>query len=139
MIKTVRGMECLVSRLGEIIGGSERESNLDGPDYSACCKLQLDRRLIGGISTQTLRFSPPCGFGLGFERAVQYITGMGNIRDVIPYPRAPSSQISSTTAGGSCPPLFFYFFVLIFTCIFTIILIVILLGTHCLSMAHTTN
>ena len=87
--KTVRGMDVLVPRLGEIIGGSERESDLhllekrmvemdlDPKDYW----WYLDLRRFGSV--------PHAGFGLGFERTVQYVTGMGNIRDVIPYPRAP--------------------------------------------------
>jgi asparaginyl-tRNA synthetase len=87
--KTVRGMDVLVPRLGEIIGGSEREANpdvlvsrmqelgLDPQDYW----WYLDLRRFGSV--------PHAGFGLGFERAVQYVTGMANIRDVIPYPRAP--------------------------------------------------
>ncbi|MGE4583848.1 MAG: asparagine--tRNA ligase [Sphaerochaeta sp.] len=87
--KTVRGMDVLVPRLGEIIGGSERESNLD----TLVRRMQqlklnpedywwyLDLRRFGSV--------PHAGFGLGFERVVQYVTGMANIRDVIPYPRAP--------------------------------------------------
>ena len=87
--KTVRGMDVLVPRLGEIIGGSEREADydtliarmaemkLDPADYW----WYLDLRRYGSV--------PHSGFGLGFERLVQYVTGMGNIRDVIPYPRAP--------------------------------------------------
>lgn len=85
--KTVRGMDVLAPRLGEIIGGSEREWRLDilvdrmkelglkPEDYW----WYLDLRRYGSV--------PHAGFGLGFERAVQYVTGMGNIRDVIPYPR----------------------------------------------------
>jgi len=86
--KTVRAMDVLVPRLGEIIGGSQREENLDKltarmtemgmniDDYS----WYLDLRRFGTV--------PHCGFGLGFERLIQYITGMANIRDVIPFPRA---------------------------------------------------
>ncbi|MCQ2398008.1 MAG: asparagine--tRNA ligase [Sphaerochaetaceae bacterium] len=86
--KTVRAMDVLVPRLGEIIGGSEREYRLDiltrrmkdlglkEEDYW----WYLDLRRYGTV--------PHAGFGLGFERAVQYVTGMQNIRDVIPYPRA---------------------------------------------------
>lgn len=86
--KTVRAMDVLVPRLGEIIGGSEREYRLDvltsrmealglkAEDYW----WYLDLRRFGTV--------PHAGFGLGFERAVQYVTGMQNIRDVIPYPRA---------------------------------------------------
>ncbi|MDR1143249.1 MAG: asparagine--tRNA ligase [Spirochaetaceae bacterium] len=86
--RTVRAMDVLVPRLGEIIGGSEREENLaalesrmgelgiDTDHYS----WYLDLRRYGTV--------PHAGFGLGFERLVQYVTGMANIRDVIPYPRA---------------------------------------------------
>ena len=86
--KTVRAMDVLVPRLGEIIGGSQREENLaklekritglgmNVEDYS----LYLDLRRFGT--------APHSGFGMGFERLVQYVTGMANIRDVIPYPRA---------------------------------------------------
>jgi asparaginyl-tRNA synthetase len=86
--KTVRAMDVLVPRLGEIIGGSEREENLDSlisrmtelgmrhGDYS----WYLDLRRYGTV--------PHSGFGMGFERLIQYVTGMANIRDVIPYPRA---------------------------------------------------
>lgn len=86
--KTVRAMDVLVPRLGEIIGGSEREDNLDklksrmtelGMDTSHY-KWYLDLREFGS--------APHAGFGLGFERLVQYVTGVANIRDVIPYPRA---------------------------------------------------
>jgi asparaginyl-tRNA synthetase len=87
--KTVRAMDILVPGLGEIIGGSERESDYDilieritklglnPEDYS----WYLDLRKYGTV--------PHSGFGLGFERLLLYVTGMGNIRDVIPYPRAP--------------------------------------------------
>ncbi len=87
--KTVRAMDILVPGLGEIIGGSERES-----DYDTLIKRindlslnpedywwYLDLRKYGTV--------PHSGFGLGFERLLLYVTGMGNIRDVIPYPRAP--------------------------------------------------
>jgi asparaginyl-tRNA synthetase len=86
--KTVRAMDVLVPRLGEIIGGSQREEDLgrlerritelgmDCADYS----WYLDLRRFGS--------APHAGFGMGFERLVQYVTGMANIRDVIPYPRA---------------------------------------------------
>ncbi len=86
--KTVRAMDVLAPRLGEIIGGSEREYrydvliermkelNLNPEDYW----WYLDLRRFGSV--------PHAGFGLGFERAVRYVTGIENIRDVIPYPRA---------------------------------------------------
>jgi asparaginyl-tRNA synthetase len=86
--KTVRAMDVLVPRLGEIIGGSEREADYAklkarmeslGMDTNAY-SWYLDLRRYGSV--------PHSGFGLGFERLIQYVTGMVNIRDVIPYPRA---------------------------------------------------
>jgi asparaginyl-tRNA synthetase len=86
--KTVRAMDVLVPRLGEIIGGSQREDNFEKlyrrmiemgmnvDDYN----WYLDLRRYGTV--------PHAGFGLGFERLIQYITGVANIRDVIPFPRA---------------------------------------------------
>jgi asparaginyl-tRNA synthetase len=86
--KTVRAMDVLVPRLGEIIGGSERESDekkliarlkecgLNEKDYW----WYLELRKFGSV--------PHSGFGLGFERLIQFVTGMQNIRDVIPYPRS---------------------------------------------------
>jgi asparaginyl-tRNA synthetase len=86
--KTVRAMDVLVPRLGEIIGGSEREDRLDTLQNrmaelgmnAESYEWYLDLRRYGSV--------PHSGFGLGFERLVQYVTGMANIRDVIPYPRA---------------------------------------------------
>lgn len=89
--KTVRAMDILAPKIGEIIGGSQREERLD----------ILQRRIETlGINSQDLwwyldlrRFGtvPHAGFGLGFERLVQFMTGMSNIRDVIPFPRAPQT------------------------------------------------
>ena len=88
--KTVRAMDVLLPKLGEIIGGSQREenydillkrlkdSNLDPEEYW----WYLDLRRFGS--------APHSGFGLGFERLVQIVTGMENIRDVIPFPRTPN-------------------------------------------------
>lgn len=85
--KTVAAMDCLVPGIGEIIGGSQREERLDvltsrmkelglkEEDYS----WYLDLRRYGGTKH--------AGYGLGFERAVMYLTGMANIRDVLPFPR----------------------------------------------------
>ena len=87
--KTVRAMDVLVPGLGEIIGGSEREDSYD---------VLLQRIRECGLNVQDYwwyvdlrKFGsvPHSGFGLGFERCVAYITGMSNIRDVIPYPRFP--------------------------------------------------
>ena len=87
--RTVRSMDVLVPRIGEIIGGSQREDRYDVlRDRIRECSLReedywwyLDLRRYGSV--------PHAGFGLGFERAVQFITGMANIRDVIPFPRVP--------------------------------------------------
>ncbi len=89
--KTVRAMDVLVPGVGEIIGGSQREHRLE----------QLRARMIEkGLSEEIYwwyldlrRFGtvPHAGFGLGLERVVQFVTGMGNIRDVIPFPRTPGS------------------------------------------------
>ena len=85
--KTVRAMDVLVPRLGEIIGGSEREADYDklksrieemGFDVNDYW-WYLELRLFGTV--------PHSGFGLGFERLIQFVTGMKNIRDVIPFPR----------------------------------------------------
>ncbi|MDR2375508.1 MAG: asparagine--tRNA ligase [Treponema sp.] len=84
---TVRAMDLLVPRLGEIIGGSQREEDLEKLQErmtqlgmkSADYQWYLDLRRYGTV--------PHSGFGLGFERLIQYLTGMTNIRDVIPYPR----------------------------------------------------
>ncbi len=89
--RTVGAMDVLVPRIGEIIGGSQREerydvllsrlkgSGLDEDNYW----WYLDLRRFGSV--------PHSGFGLGFERTVQFITGMQNIRDVIPFPRTPNN------------------------------------------------
>jgi asparaginyl-tRNA synthetase len=89
--KTVRAMDVLLPKLGEIIGGSQREDdydllmkrmkskNLNSEDYN----WYLDLRRFGS--------APHAGFGLGFERLVQFVTGIENIRDVIPFPRTPKN------------------------------------------------
>ena len=87
--RTVRAMDVLVPKVGEIIGGSQREDrhdvlearlrecDLDVESY----RWYLDLRRHGSV--------PHAGFGLGFERVVQFMTGMANIRDVVPFPRVP--------------------------------------------------
>jgi asparaginyl-tRNA synthetase len=87
--KTVRAMDVLVPGLGEIIGGSQREEDYD--KLVARMK-QLDLNpddYWWYLALRKYGTVPHSGFGLGFERLLQYITGMANIRDVIPYPRAP--------------------------------------------------
>ncbi len=89
--KTVAAMDVLVPKVGEIIGGSQREERLEVLEVRMQdmgiplenMQWYLDLRRYGS--------APHAGFGLGFERIVQYITGMSNIRDVIPCPRAPQS------------------------------------------------
>jgi asparaginyl-tRNA synthetase len=87
--KTVQAMDILVPRIGEIIGGSAREENLEKLDRRIeDCKLEKEAywwyRQLREYGTV-----PHCGFGLGFERLVMMATGIENIRDVIPFPRAP--------------------------------------------------
>ena len=89
--KTVRAMDVLVPKIGEIIGGSQREDNhdvlverikemdLNPDDYW----WYLELRKFGSV--------PHAGFGLGFERLIQFVTGLANIRDVIPFPRTPGN------------------------------------------------
>ena len=84
-------MDLLIPRIGEIIGGSQREErldvlqermrelNIDPRDYW----WYIDLRRFGSV--------PHSGFGLGFDRVVQFVSGMRNIRDVIPFPRTPNS------------------------------------------------
>lgn len=89
--KTVRAMDVLVPRVGEIIGGSQREERLDVLlERMKECHLDpatywwyVDLRRYGTV--------PHSGFGLGFERLIQLVTGMTNIRDCIPFPRVPKS------------------------------------------------
>ena len=89
--RTVAAMDVLVPGIGELIGGSQREERLDvlikrieemgmkAEDYD----WYLDSRKYGSV--------PHAGFGLGFERMMMFVTGIGNIRDVIPFPRTPKS------------------------------------------------
>lgn len=91
MEKTVRAMDLLAPGIGEIIGGSQREDSyeillkrmkelgLNEEDY----EFYLDLRRFGSF--------PHSGYGLGFERMMMYLTGMQNIRDVIPFPRTPNN------------------------------------------------
>ena len=89
--ETVAAMDVLVPKIGEIIGGSQREERLEvlearmeelGMDKTSYW-WYLDARRFGSV--------PHSGFGLGFERLLMLITGIQNIRDVIPFPRTPNS------------------------------------------------
>ena len=87
--KTVAAMDVLVPRLGEIIGGSQREERLEVLE-ARMTQMDLDPATYWWyLDTRRFGSVPHAGFGLGFERTVQFVTGMGNIRDVIPYPRTP--------------------------------------------------
>lgn len=89
--KTVRAMDILVPGIGEIIGGSQREENLDKLE-KRILELNLDTSLYDWyLDLRRFGTVPHSGFGLGFERAIMYITGMSNIRDVIPFSRTPNS------------------------------------------------
>lgn len=86
--KTVAAMDVLVPGIGEIIGGSQREERLDVYDQRIR-ELQIHGDLDWYRDLRRYGTVPHAGFGLGFERLISYVTGMENIRDVIPFPRAP--------------------------------------------------
>jgi asparaginyl-tRNA synthetase len=89
--RTVRAMDVLVPKVGEIIGGSQREHRLD-PLKRRMAEQGLDEaRYWWYLDLRRYGTAPHSGFGLGFERIVQFMTGMANIRDVIPFPRVPGS------------------------------------------------
>ena len=89
--RTVRAMDVLFPKIGEIIGGSERESDL-GKLETRIDELKMSRKnLEWYIDTRRFGSCPHSGFGLGFERLLLFITGMQNIRDVIPFPRTPKN------------------------------------------------
>ena len=87
--KTVAAMDVLVPKVGEIIGGSQREERLDVLEERMNQASIPAENLQWYLDLRRFGSAPHAGFGLGFERLVQYITGMANIRDVIPCPRAP--------------------------------------------------
>lgn len=89
--KTVRAMDVLVPKVGEIIGGSQREERLDVLEMRMGEQNLKPEEYWWYVDLRRFGTVPHSGFGLGLERAVQFITGMGNIRDVIPYPRTPGS------------------------------------------------
>ena len=86
--KTVRAMDILFPRLGEIVGGSQREERMDKlTQRMKECGIS-EKELWWFLDTRRFGTAPHSGFGLGFERFIQFVTGIGNIRDVIPFPRA---------------------------------------------------
>ncbi|HEX7271550.1 MAG TPA: asparagine--tRNA ligase [Casimicrobiaceae bacterium] len=89
--RTVAAMDVLVPGIGEIIGGSQREERLDVLD-ARIAAVGLDKENYGWYrDLRRYGTVPHAGFGLGFERTVAYVTGLANVRDVIPFPRTPGS------------------------------------------------
>jgi asparaginyl-tRNA synthetase len=89
--KTVRAMDVLFPGIGEIIGGSQREEQYERL-LSRIKELKLrERDFWWYLDTRKFGSAPHSGFGLGFERLILFITGMSNIRDVIPFPRTPKN------------------------------------------------
>jgi asparaginyl-tRNA synthetase len=89
--KTVAAMDILFPGIGEIIGGSQREERLDKLENRMNeIGIPLDE-LSWYLDTRRFGSCPHAGFGLGFERLVLFVTGMTNIRDVIPFPRTPKN------------------------------------------------
>ncbi len=89
--KTVRAMDVLFPRIGEIIGGSQREENLEALTRRIH-ELDIPEKDVWWyLETRKFGTAPHAGFGLGFERLILFVTGMLNIRDVIPFPRTPKS------------------------------------------------
>ena len=89
--KTVRAMDVLFPKIGEIIGGSEREADFEKLETRIDEIGMSHRTLEWYLDTRRFGSCPHSGFGLGFERLLLFVTGMANIRDVIPFPRTPKN------------------------------------------------
>ena len=89
--KTVRAMDVLFPKIGEIIGGSEREADYEKLSARVHELGMNEKELWWYLDTRRFGSAPHSGFGLGFERLLLFVTGMGNIRDVIPFPRTPKN------------------------------------------------
>ncbi|MCC8094243.1 MAG: asparagine--tRNA ligase, partial [Tannerellaceae bacterium] len=89
--KTVRAMDVLFPKIGEIIGGSQREENYDKLARRAQEMGIPTKDIWWYLDTRRFGTAPHSGFGLGFERLLLFVTGMANIRDVIPFPRTPNN------------------------------------------------
>ena len=89
--KTVRAMDVLFPKIGEIIGGSQREEDLDKLTKRATETGVPNKDIWWYLDTRRFGTAPHSGFGLGFERLMLFVTGMQNIRDVIPFPRTPKN------------------------------------------------
>jgi len=89
--KTVRAMDVLFPKIGEIIGGSQREEDFDKL-HNRIKEMNIpEEEMWWYLDTRRFGSAPHSGFGLGFERLVLFVTGMANIRDVIPFPRTPKN------------------------------------------------
>jgi asparaginyl-tRNA synthetase len=89
--KTVAAMDVLAPGIGEIIGGSQREERLDVLKKK-CADFNIPEEHVWWyLETREFGTAKHCGFGLGFERLIMFVTGMTNIRDVIPFPRTPQN------------------------------------------------
>jgi asparaginyl-tRNA synthetase len=89
--KTVRAMDVLFPKIGEIIGGSEREADYEKLKNRAAEMGVPEKDIWWYLNTRRWGSAPHSGFGLGFERLLLFVTGMTNIRDVIPFPRTPNN------------------------------------------------
>jgi asparaginyl-tRNA synthetase len=89
--KTVRAMDILFPGIGEIVGGSQREERLDKLEKRMDEMHIPKEEMYWYLDTRRFGTCQHAGFGLGFERLVLFVTGMGNIRDVIPFPRYPKN------------------------------------------------
>lgn len=89
--KTVRAMDVLFPKIGEIIGGSQREEDLEKLSRRAKEMGVPEKDIWWYMDTRRFGTAPHSGFGLGFERLLLFVTGMSNIRDVIPFPRTPNN------------------------------------------------
>ena len=89
--KTVQGTDVLFPQIGEIIGGGVREANLEKLQNEIVRREIPDKDIWWYLDTRRFGSAPHAGFGLGFERLMLFVTGMQNIRDVIPFPRTPKT------------------------------------------------
>ncbi len=89
--KTVAAMDVLFPGIGEIVGGSQREERYEML-HQKCIEFGIPPDELGWyLETRKFGTAPHAGFGLGFERMIMFVTGMTNIRDVIPFPRTPQN------------------------------------------------
>ncbi len=96
--KTVRAMDILFPGIGEIVGGSQREERYEVLREKVAGVGIPEEELWWYLETRKFGTCVHSGFGLGFERLVQFSTGMSNIRDVIPFPRTPEAPIFNLTS-----------------------------------------